>query len=170
MIPPEVLAWKDLAQKYADLNPPVTIAELLTFMTLESSGTQFAVNVSDPSWGLYQLTFPIAKAYGGLSEPPARLETPGTPPSWGYDTSSQVFDPDFNMGAAAKFIAHLKKAWGTEYPDSWMIGYNEGETNLGKGRPDPAYLAAFTSHLAELNELLDPPDNSNDAMDEDLGT
>lgn len=134
MIPPSVLQWKALAAKYAALHPPLVPNEILAVIWSESTGNPDAVNPSDPSYGLMQITMPIAKAFGGITD------------------SQQLFDPELNIMAGSSFVAHLKKMYSHHFPTTWIAGYNEGEGNLMRGRPDLSYVAAFDSHMAELND------------------
>lgn len=133
MIPATVLQWRELAEKYADITPPILANEILAVIWNESTGNPDAVNPHDPSYGLMQLTMPIAKAFGGVTD------------------SQQLFNPELNIMIGSAFLAHLKMTYSEHFPDTWIAGYNEGEGNLTRGVPDPDYVAAFNSHLAELN-------------------
>lgn len=134
MIPASVLQWRDLANKFAAIRPPLTANEILSIIWSESSGLPGAVNPNDPSYGLMQITLPIARAFGGIT------------------VSQQLFDPDRNVSIGSAFLAHLKETYAEQFPETWQNGYNQGEGNLTRGVPDPAYAAAFHSHLEELND------------------
>jgi soluble lytic murein transglycosylase-like protein len=135
MVPESVLQWTALAQKYAAIRAPLTANEILAIVWSESTGNPNAVNPSDPSYGLMQITLPIAKFYGGIT------------------ISQQLFDPDRNVSIGSAFLAHLKESYSEHFPTTWVAGYNEGEGNLTRGRPDPSYVAAFDSHMQELAAL-----------------
>ncbi len=137
MIPASVLQWTDLANKYAAIRSPLTANEILAIIWSESSGLPGAVNPSDPSYGLMQITLPIAKFYGGIT------------------VAQQLFDPDRNVSIGSAFLAHLKGTYAEHFPTTWVAGYNEGEGNLTRGRPDPSYVAAFDSHMQELEQQGD---------------
>lgn len=134
MIPVSVLQWKTLAQQAANVHPVLSPNEILSIIWSESSGLPGAVNPSDPSYGLMQITMPIAKAFGGVTD------------------KQQLFNPQLNISIGSAFLAHLKETYQEHFPTTWVAGYNEGEGNLTKGRPDPSYVAAFQSHLQELND------------------
>ena len=134
-VPPAVMQWRQLAEKYAALNPPLTANEVLAIIWSESTGDPNAENPHDPSYGLMQVTLSIGRYFGDVT------------------SSDELFDPETNVRAGAGFLAHLKNAYGKQFPDSWPIGYNEGEGNLRRGRQDPDYLAAFNAHMVALSEL-----------------
>lgn len=134
MVPVSVLQWKGLAQLNADVHPPLTVNEILSVVWSESTGNPNAINPSDPSYGLMQLTMPIAKAFSGV---------PITDPK-------QLLEPTLNMGIGCAFLAHLKEAYSEYFPTTWIAGYNEGEGNLNRGVADQPYVAAFDSHMEEL--------------------
>ena len=130
VVPPAVMQWRALAEKYAVLNPPLTANEILAIIWSESTGNPEAENPDDPSYGLMQITLPIGRYFGDVA------------------SINELFDPETNIRTGARFLAHLKNTYGERFPDSWPIGYNEGEGNLTRGRQDPDYLAAFNSHMA----------------------
>lgn len=132
MVPPAVLQWMSLAQRYAALRPPITAREILAVIWNESTGNPNAVNPRDPSYGLMQITLPIAKYYGGIT------------------VAQQLFDPARNISIGSAFLAHLKETYEEKYPTTWIAGYNEGEGNLTRGVADQPYVAAFDSHMEEL--------------------
>lgn len=134
MVPVSVLQWKGLAQLNADVHPPLTVNEILSVVWSESTGNPNAINPSDPSYGLMQLTMPIAKAFSGV---------PITDPK-------QLLEPTLNMGIGCAFLAHLKETYSEHFPTTWIAGYNEGEGNLTRGVADQPYVAAFDSHMEEL--------------------
>ncbi len=134
MIPVSVLQWKTLAQQAANVHPVLSPNEILSIIWSESSGLPGAVNPSDPSYGLMQITMPIAKAFGGVTD------------------KQQLFNPQLNISIGSAFLAHLKETYQEHFPDTWMVAYNEGEGALTRGVPDLNYQAAFQSHLQELND------------------
>jgi len=137
MVPQSVVQWAALAKKYAALRPPLTANEILSVIWSESTGNPNAVNPKDPSYGLMQITMPIAKFYGGIT------------------ASQQLFDPERNISIGSGFLAHLKETYAEKFPTTWIAGYNEGEGNLTRGVADPSYVAAFDSHMEELkNEFI----------------
>ena len=144
MVPESVLQWKPLAERYAAAHPPLLPNEILAIIWSESTGNPNAVNPSDPSWGLMQVTELIAKAYGGIIFPPRTGPGPKVPPP-------QLFNPEVNMMIGSAFLAHLKETYSEHFPDTWPQGYNQGEGNLTRGVPDPDYIAAFNSHMAALS-------------------
>ena len=93
------------------------------------------MNPNDPSYGLMQITLPIAKRFGGSD-----------------GLQGQLFNPQINISIGSAFLAHLKETYAEQFPETWQNGYNQGEGNLTRGVPDPAYAAAFHSHLEELND------------------
>ena len=71
---------------------------------------------------------------------------------WRHDSFAQ-FDPQINVSVGCAFLAHLKETYSEHFPTTWVAAYNEGEGNLTRGRPDPSYVAAFDSHMQELEQL-----------------
>jgi len=136
-VPEQVTRWRTLAEKYAQRHTVLEPEEVLAIIWSESSGNPNAVNLGDPSYGLMQVTMPIAKAFAGVTD------------------KRQLYDPETNIAAGSAFLAHLKTTLAKDYPltdpeTAWVAAYNEGEPNLIKHRPDPKYIAAFVSHLKEL--------------------
>ena len=82
-----------------------------------------------------QITLPIAKFYGGVTD------------------YVNLFNPQINISIGSAFLAHLKETYAEHFPTTWVAAYNEGEGNLTRGRPDPSYVAAFDSHMQELEQL-----------------
>lgn len=141
-VPPNVLRWGPLAQKYAQINAALEPEEILAIVWSESTGNPAAVNPDDPSWGLMQVTSNIARAFGGFTT------------DLGWQT-----DPEKNMKAGAAFLAYLKTNYETDFPltnpsNAWVNAYNQGEGNLRAGRDDISYATAFISHLASLQGVL----------------
>lgn len=132
-VPSSVLQWSDLAQRYAQIHSVLDPEEILAIIWSESSGNPSASNPGDPSWGLMGVTPLIAHAYGGFD----RADT-----SWHTDAEK-------NVKAGSGFLADLKSKYSAEYP-GWVAVYNEGETNLLKGRKDQAYVDGFNTRLAAL--------------------
>jgi soluble lytic murein transglycosylase-like protein len=135
VVPTTVLQWKDLAAKYCQVYPVLQVAEILSIIWNESTGNPNAVNPNDPSWGLMQVTMPIARAFGVTNQ-------------------LDLLDPDTNVKCGAGFLAEIKTKWQSKFPQTWVIAYNEGEGNLLKGRPDTNYLTAFLSHMQDLEQAL----------------
>jgi soluble lytic murein transglycosylase-like protein len=131
--PSAVLQWNDLANKYAQVYSILDPEEILAIVWSESTGNPNAVNPNDPSWGLMQVTAPIALAYGGFAASDTTWHT----------------DPDKNIKAGAGFLADLKLKYSANYP-GWVAAYNEGETNLLRGVTDQGYVDRFNSNLATL--------------------
>lgn len=130
--PPQIEQWRSLAEKYA--TPPLEANEILAIIWSESSGKPTAQNPSDPSWGLMQVTLPIARHYAGV------------------DTPEMLLDPETNIRVGSAFLGDLKRKYVERFPDgAWVAAYNEGEGNLLRGHPDPAYVAAFLAHMEILN-------------------
>jgi len=138
-VPITVTRWRTLAEKHAQVHPILDPDEILAIIWSESYGNPNAVNMSDPSYGLMQVTMPIAKAFAGVTD------------------VKELYDADTNVKAGSGFLAHLKITLANDYPltdkeTAWVAAYNEGEPNLIKHRPDPKYIAAFVSHLNELKQ------------------
>lgn len=138
MIPARVWQWNALAKKYALIHEVLDKDEILAVIWSESSGNPKAVNEADPSYGLMQVTMPIAVKFSHRAHTPVDL-----------------YEPDIAVEAGSGFLAYLKTRYAESHPLSdpntaWIAAYNEGEPNLWKKVPDPAYIAAFVSHLAEL--------------------
>src|SRR5579862_4962027 len=124
IVPGTVLGWRPLAEKYAAIYPPLTAEEILAIIWSESTGNPNAINPKDPSWGLMQITLPIAKAFGMVTD------------------YRKLFDPETNVRIGAAFLAHLKKSHAAAFPltdtnCAWPAAYNEGEPNESKHVPDP---------------------------------
>ena len=68
MIPPNVLRWRAFAEQSAAAHPIISANEILAIVWSESTGNPLAINPSDPSYGLMQLTMPIAEAFGGVTD------------------------------------------------------------------------------------------------------
>jgi soluble lytic murein transglycosylase-like protein len=138
VIPATVIQWRQLAKKFALIHDVLSAEEILAVIWSESSGNQKAINPADPSYGLMQVTMPIAMKFSH------RVHTP-----------VDLYDPDINVEAGSGFLAYLKTRYAQTNPltdpdTAWIAAYNEGEPNLWKKTPDPKYIAAFVSHLAEL--------------------
>jgi hypothetical protein len=137
-VPAEVLQWLPIVKKHVTLHPILEPAEILAIIWSESTGNPNSINPGDPSYGLMQITLPIAKFYGGIT------------------VRQQLFDPDRNISIGSAFLADLKTKHQEQFPLTdlncgWPTAYNEGETNESKHIPDPKYMAAFLSHLADLH-------------------
>lgn len=132
MIPASVERWRSTVSQYP--LDPLTVNEVLAIIWSESSGKPDAVNPSDPSWGLMQVTMPIAYAYG----------------AHGQYTPTDLLDPDINLSIGIAFLRYLKQRYSSQFAN-WVIAYNAGEGALLRGIQDENYYAAFESHLKELN-------------------
>jgi soluble lytic murein transglycosylase-like protein len=135
--PAVIEQWRPLAEKYASINSILNPEEILAIIWNESTGNPEASNPKDPSVGLMGVTLLIGRAYAGAT------------------TLEQLYDPDLNVKAGAGFLAQLKQDDGDQFPITdpniaWVAGYNEGEPNLRKRRPDPAYISGYLNHLAAL--------------------
>lgn len=140
--PTQIYQWKTLAEKYVGVHPVLKPEEILAIIWNESSGNVNAINKADPSYGLMQVTMPIAIHYGAL---PAGSTDP-TP----------LYDPDTNVKAGSAFLADLKTKYAKTDPITdpncaWVAAYNEGEPNLWHRRPDPGYISAYLGHLKQLD-------------------
>lgn len=138
-VPDKVLQWNTTAAYFAKQHPILTANEILAVIWNESSGEPKACNSSDPSYGLMGVSMPIGRKF-------ANAETP-----------TDLYDPDTNIEAGSGFLAYLKTRYGTSNPITdpklaWIAAYNEGEPNFWSKWPDPAYIAAFVSHLNSLEE------------------
>lgn len=138
-VPLSVERWRSLAENWCATYTNLTPDEILAIVWNESWGNPLAENPNDPSWGLMQVTRPIAKFYGGFAD---------------EDTSWQT-DANKNMKCGAGFLSDLKKKYEQKFPLSdaqhgWVVAYNEGEGNLRKRVPDPNYESGFVNHLAAL--------------------
>lgn len=140
-----VAANREATHTWAILRPNEILAEIWS----ESTGDPNAANPSDPSFGLMQLTMPIARHYGAL---------PITA-TWS-DIRAKLYDPDWNVKTGCAFLSELKRKYegshplalpdGSPNPTGWVSAFNQGEGNLMRGRADLPYVQAFLSHLQEL--------------------
>lgn len=133
-VPPGVLQWAGLAQKWAQIYSILNPEEILAIIWTESTGNPLASNPGDPSWGLMGVTALIAGAYGGFAS---------------SDTSWHT-DPDKNVKAGAGFLADLKAKYSDNFPTDWVDAYNVGEPNLLKGFRTQDYIDKFNAHVAAL--------------------
>lgn len=137
-VPNSVLAWGDLAQKYAQINSILGPEEILAIIWNESTGNAQATNPGDPSWGLMGVTFGIGQAYADI------------------DVPTSLFDPETNIKAGSGFLAHLKNKYSGDFPD-WTDAYNVGETKFDKGvrsPTTPTYSQRFSAHVLALQGVL----------------
>jgi soluble lytic murein transglycosylase-like protein len=153
MTPPAVLRWLPLATQCANI---VTANEILAIIWNESTGNPQAVNPSDPSYGLMQVTIPIARFYGPFES------------IYTSDAIAMLLtsDPERNVQIGSAFLADLKRKYaashplslpdGSVNPNGWVTAYNQGEGNLLRGRADIAYALAFTQHLQDLETEQEP--------------
>lgn len=142
--PVRVLQWKPLAEKYATASSVLKPEEILAIIWSESTGNPKAVNPADPSYGLMQITIPLARHYGLFQGDQI-----------GFENTELLFDPDTNVKIGSAFLTDLKTKYSVKFPITdpniaWIAAYNEGEPNLWKHRPDPGYISAFLSHLKDL--------------------
>src|SRR5579859_6889211 len=66
IVPNTVIAWRDLANKYAQIYGILDPEEILAVIWNESTGNPNGSNPGDPSWGLMGVEPLIARAYGGF--------------------------------------------------------------------------------------------------------
>ena len=101
-------------------------------ISTESSWNPTAVNPSDPSYGILQVTVPIAIAYGVISN---------------ADEKTELLKPMNGLRAGCRFLAYLVKT----YPlDDAIQMYNLGETKFRNGARVPAYLSKVKGYYNEL--------------------
>lgn len=113
-----VLRWRGLAESESQ---GVPIEFILAVIKTESDGDPDAVNSSDPSAGLMQVTPLIGKVYANLS---------GTK----EEILKRLLDPRTNIRAGAGFLEHLRRQYAHRFDfREWAIAYNAGETNFNKG-------------------------------------
>lgn len=135
-IPSAVLAWQDLANKYAQINSILDPEEILAIIWNESTGNPNSENPRDPSYGLMGVELAIGIAYGSVSTP------------------QELFEPEKNIEAGSAFLAYLKKRFSGRFPTQWSDGYNEGETKLNKGIIlTPDYSKNFNDRVNTLKGL-----------------
>lgn len=168
IIPVQVTRWAPLAfRASAKLDGFVSVQEILATVKKESFGDPLAVNPGDPSWGLMQVTSLIAREFAGIKTFPSRSLSPLVrykKPSYGYDTTHEIFVPENNVKAGAGFLAYLKKRYAKDHPLilpsgeinplGWVAAYNEGEPNLWKKRPDLGYVTSFVENLRAFGASL----------------
>lgn len=101
----------------------------------ESAYNINAINPNDPSYGLMQLTMPIAKYYsnGKITD------------------TTTIMQPELNVEAGIKFIADLFRKYKSQ--GYWDIAsmYNTGETKYHKGFRNAKYADAV---LARMNRII----------------
>lgn len=139
-VPPAVLQWQDLANKYASVYSILDPEEILAIIWKESSGNQNAIHENDQpdgsgSYGLMQVALSIGKAYAPDD----------------VVSSVDLLNADTNVKAGAGFLADLKNKYGNS--SNWVAAYNEGETQYRKGVQDQGYVDAFNTHVLTLKEL-----------------
>ena len=132
IVPNTVIAWRDLANKYAQIYGILDPEEILAVIWNESTGNPNGSNPGDPSWGLMGVEPLIARAYGGFATGDDSWKT----------------DPDKNVKAGAGFLADLKNKYSSD--PNWIAAYNEGETQYNRGTPDQNYVDRFYAHLNAL--------------------
>ena len=92
----------------------------------ESNYNPDAINLADPSYGLMQLTMPIAKYYNK-----------------NIKNKNDAFDIDNNLIGACAFLADLFRKYKSQSMDDIAQMYNIGETKFHKGLRNPAYSTGF---------------------------
>lgn len=163
MIPDSVLQWRAECEKWVAIYHNVLDwREAMAILWSESTGNPLATNPGDPSWGLGQLTGLIARHYLGIATVPARSTDPELQkkwPSYGYDTSHVLYKPQVSVHGLVAYLSDLKQKHSASFPLTdlncgWPVAYNEGEPNEIKHIPDPKYMAAFLSHLKDLQTVI----------------
>ena len=125
--------WENLADKYAQIYSNLDPEEIMAIIWNESSGNAKAENPNDPSYGLMQVTIPIAQAYAGVTDP------------------NSLFDPETNVKAGGSYLSHLKTRYADAFPNfEWVDAYNVGETQFDKGIRTQGYIDSFIKHYNDL--------------------
>lgn len=154
----KVWTWRAICEKYAGLHSNLMWQEIFCIIWGESTGNPQAVNPGDPSWGLMQITAPIAKMYGGIMTAPSRSLNPLARLKWplyGYEGTHPVFDPEINVKCGSYFLSDLKRKWGERFGNyHWVAAYNEGEPALLRGVEDMDYVGGFIARMNLLAEYL----------------
>lgn len=140
-VPQAVLQWKPLAIQTVEIYKILKPEEILAIVWNESTGNPNAENLSDPSWGLMQITLLIARHYGFVNI-----------------TKTDLLNPEINMKAGSAFLADLKRKYSKTNPIidlncAWVAAYNEGEPNFWKKIPDPNYIHGYLIHLQALGGI-----------------
>ncbi|MGH9933246.1 MAG: lytic transglycosylase domain-containing protein [Pyrinomonadaceae bacterium] len=93
----------------------------------ESGGDPNAQNPSDPSAGLMQVTPLIGRAFGSLKGSDAVV-------------LASLLDPETNLRAGTRFVAHLQSRYAAKFPlGEWIQAYNVGETKFDRGIRNDLY-------------------------------
>ena len=87
-----------LIHKWATRVANLSFAEIKAIVWVESSGNPNAMNPSDPSWGLMQVTPLIGRAFAGITK------------------NEQLLNPDTNLKAGTGFLSELKRQYESRFP------------------------------------------------------
>ena len=108
-------------------------AQVLAHVKIESGFNQLAVNPSDPSYGLMQITPYIASAFGARSD------------SW-------KTDPIENLIIGMKFLSELNRKYNSVYDNAER--YNLGETKYNRGKRVPQYREKFSKWYRHYKKIV----------------
>lgn len=106
----------------------------------ESNFDPRAKNPADPSYGLMQITPPLAFDYGVVSDPYFPTD----------EDIERLYDPDISLDIACRFLKYLT----SKYPKDQAIQmYNVGERGYNVlGRRNSVYLDRVKKGMAEYME------------------
>jgi len=125
--PPAAADWLSSLIRDAAAKHGVPADTIYGVIMAESSGNPSAVNPSDPSAGLMQVTPLIGRAYGGLT-------------GSDQDVLQRLMDPAVNVRAGTAFLRHLQLRYDPYLPrEEWVQAYNLGETKFDRGVRNPEY-------------------------------
>jgi soluble lytic murein transglycosylase-like protein len=102
---------------------------------IESRGVPSAVNPSDPSYGIMQMTLPTAGFYAKANLVPKDLTE----------------HPGFAILLGARYLADLQKKYSARFQFAeWVQAYNVGETKFNRGIRNPGYGAKVKTKAGGL--------------------
>lgn len=129
---------QDKIKQYAeDWGVDPALVKAIAFV--ESSFNPYNVNPSDPSWGLMQITPPLAYDYGLIT----------SYENLSYYESQKVMDIDNNLNVACWFLNKLSK-----YSfDQQVQSYNVGEWGYKIGVRNFAYLEKVRKYYNEYSRV-----------------